>query len=274
MALEEPYPNLDALLAAIGEAGQRLGNIGATEGAAGNISVYAGWPLEVDGCFPLSEEFELPQPAPELAGKVVIVTGSGCRLRDIRTDPAANLGVVEISGDGLAGHLHTSPQRLFERVTSEFNSHLAVHNDQIARTGTNFQALVHAQPPHLVYLSHIPAYRDQGFLNRRLLRWEPETIAELPEGIGVLPFLLTGSPALRDATVAHMRKHSFVLWSKHGVMARSHHSVAGAADLIEYAEAAARYEYMDLATGGKADGLTQEELRAVVKAFGVRTDLL
>lgn len=66
--------------------------------------------------------------------------------------------------------LHTTPCRLFERVTSEFNSHLAVHTDQIVRTGTNFHALIRAQPLHLTYLSYIPAYRDQSYMNRRLLR--------------------------------------------------------------------------------------------------------
>ena len=46
MALEVPYPDLAELIAAIGEAGQRLSEIEASEGAAGNISVCIGWPLE------------------------------------------------------------------------------------------------------------------------------------------------------------------------------------------------------------------------------------
>jgi len=77
---------------------------------------------------------------------------------------------LAIDVDGRTARLYTSPRRLFTRITSEFNSHLAVHNDQVAHTGTNFEALIHAQPPHLVYLSHIPSYRDQELLNRRLLR--------------------------------------------------------------------------------------------------------
>jgi len=274
VALPEPYPDLDELLATIGEAGQRLSGIEASEGAAGNISVYVGWPLEVRRRFPLSHEIDLPEPVPVLAGKLVIVTGSGRRLRDIRTDPSANLGVVRISEDGRTGQLYSSPRRLFERVTSEFNSHLGVHSDQVARTGTNFHALIHAQPPNLVYLSHIAAYRDTAVLNNCLMRWEPETIVQLPQGVGVLPFILPGSPALMEANVAALRKHSVVLWSKHGVMARSDISVTRAADRIEYAETAARYEYMDLMCGGKGEGLTQDEIKAVVKAFNVETTLV
>jgi rhamnulose-1-phosphate aldolase len=49
-----------------------------------------------------------------------------------------------------------------------------------------------------------------------------------------------------------------VVWSKHGVMSRSEISVDHATDIIEYAEAAARYEYMDLAANGRAEDLTVE----------------
>jgi rhamnulose-1-phosphate aldolase len=274
MALDQPYPDLAELIASIGEAGVRLASINATEGGAGNISLYLGWNMEVRRRFPVSEPITLPQPAPALAGGLVIVTGSGRRLRDIHANPDANLAVVAIDAGGETGRLYTSPRRLFQRVTTEFNSHLAVHQEQVARTGTNFHALIHAQPPHLVYLSHIPAYRDQAFLNRQLMRWEPETIMNLPQGIGVLPYCLPSSPAMMEANVAGLREHNVVLWSKHGVMARSDLSATRAADRIEYAETAALYETMDLAHGRQAEGLTQEELREIVRAFGVQTTLV
>jgi rhamnulose-1-phosphate aldolase len=274
MALEQPFPELDEFLAAIGTAGQRVSEIAASEGAAGNITIFIGWPIEVRRRFPLVEPFELPLPAPMLAGRHVIVSGSGRRLRDIHIDPAANLGVVAIGADGRTGQLYTSPRRLFARVTSEFNSHLAVHNDQVDRSGTNFHALIHAQPPHLTYLSHLPDYRDQAFFNRQLMRWEPETIVNLPEGIGVLPYRLPGSPAMMEANLQGLREYRIVVWSKHGVMARSDQSVTKAADRIEYAETAALYEYIDLVNGGQGEGLTIEELREVVRAFDVPTTLV
>src|SRR5215216_1823581 len=128
MGLSAPFPDLDELLTTIGEAGQRLSDINASEGAAGNISAFIGWPIEVRRRFPLEEEMTLPLPAPSLAGTTVLVTGSGRRLRDIRTDPVANLAAITVERDGRSARLHTSPRRLFERVTSEFNSHLAVHH--------------------------------------------------------------------------------------------------------------------------------------------------
>lgn len=268
--IEAPYPELDELMTLIGEAGRRLCEIEASEGAAGNISVYMGWPLDPRRRFPLVERIELPIAAPELAGGSFLVTGSGRRLREILHDPAANLGFVTVDEGGRTGRLYTSPRRLFARLTSEFNSHLAVHADQVRRTGTNFHAIIHAQPPHLTYLSHIARYRDEHYLNRHLLRWQPEMIINLPEGIGCVPFHLPGSDELMAATVNSLRDHRVVLWCKHGVMARSDQSVKRAADRIEYAETGARYEYLNLTNGEQAEGLTVEEIRAICAAFGVQ----
>lgn len=273
MALIEPYPSVDEILVSIGEGGRRVATIDAGEGAAGNISVCVGWRLEVRRHFPIAEPIDLPVPAPHLAGHTVIVTGSGRRLRDIAASPVANLGAVIIAADGVGATLRTASTRLFEALTSEWNSHLAVHDDTVARTGTNFHAVVHAQPPHITYLSHLPAYRDEAHFNRRVLRWEPETIVQLPAGIGVLPFMIPGSKDLMAANVASLRRHRIVVWTKHGVMARSDISVTRAVDRIEYAETGARYEYMDLVAGGRAEGLTDEEAQAIVEAFGLETTL-
>jgi rhamnulose-1-phosphate aldolase len=269
MAIEPPYPDLDEFIEWIGEAGDHLAEIGASEGAAGNISVMLGWPVEVRRRFPIEETIELPAPTPELTGKTLLVTGSGRRLRDIIHEPAANLGALVIEEGGLTARLYTAPNRYFERLTSELNSHLAVHCDQVSWAGTNFQALVHAQPPHLTYLSHIERYRDEATLNRHLLRWQPELIVNLPEGLGVIPFLIPGSPSLMQANVDQLRRHRVVLWSKHGLMARSDLSVKRAADRIEYAETAARYEYMNLMNGEMGEGLSTDEIRQICKSFSI-----
>ncbi len=273
MTVQAPYPELGELSTLIGEAGHRLSEIEASEGAAGNISVYIGWPIDPRRLFPNSETIELPVAVPELAGKSFLVSGSGRRLREIIQDPAANLGFVVVQPDGRSGTLYTSPRRLFERPTSEFNSHLAVHRDQVVLTGTNFHALVHAQPMNLTYLSHIARYQDEQFLNRHILRWQPETIVNLPEGVGYISFLLPGSPELKKATVESLRTHRVVIWGKHGAMARSDQSVKRATDRIEYAETGARYEYMNLVNGEAGQGLTPDDIREICRAFGVRQDI-
>lgn len=267
--IEAPYPDFSELMTSIGEAGFRLSEIEASEGAAGNISVYIGWPIDPRRQFPFEETVPLPQAVPELAGKLFLITGSGRRLREIIQDPGANLGCLVIDPGGTTGHLYTSPRRLFAQLTSEFNSHLAVHSDQVTRTGTNFHVVVHAQPPYLTYLSHIPLYQNTDYLNAHILRWQPELIVQLPNGVGFIPFHVPGSEAQMEDTLAGLRDHNIVLWAKHGVVARSELSVKRAADRIEYAETGARYEYMNLTNNQAGEGLTPDELEAVCKAFHI-----
>ena len=47
MPVNEPFPELDEVIASIGADGHRIAAIDASEGAAGNISVCLGWPVEV-----------------------------------------------------------------------------------------------------------------------------------------------------------------------------------------------------------------------------------
>lgn len=268
-----PHPTLDNLLETIGQSGYRMAEIGASEGAAGNLSVCMCWPVQVQGRFPLEKELQLPQAVPQLAGATIIVSGSGRRLREIKDDPTAHLACIQVEEGGEIGKMYTSDRRRFERVTSEFNSHLAVHADRVNCSGTDFHAIVHAQPLHLTYLSHVPRYQDGRYLNSHLLRWQPETILNMPEGIGFIPFRVPGSAELMSDNVEMLRKHRIVVWSKHGVMARSDVSIKRATDLVEYVEAAAKYEYLNLCAGEIADGLSLEEIREIFKSFNVKQDI-
>lgn len=271
--LQPPFPELDDLLTMMGEAGRHIADIEASEGAAGNISVCLRWPLEPRSRFPMVEEIELPQKVPELAGAVFLVTGSGRRLREIIVEPTANIACIVVNEGGQTGKIYTSYHRRFERVTTEFNSHLAVHYDQILATDTNFHAIIHAQPIHITYLSHIPRYQNEGYLNTHLLRWQPETIVNLPEGIGFIPFRVPGSPGLMTANVNCLRSHRIVIWAKHGVMARSDVSVKRAADRVEYAETAAKYEYLNLTDGELGEGLTVDEIRAICRSLDIKQNI-
>jgi rhamnulose-1-phosphate aldolase len=264
---------LDQLLVQIGQVGKRLSDIGAAEGAAGNLSVCFREQLDVSSIFPDVQRIDLPVPAPDLAGATVIVSGAGRRLRDLLDFPTANLACIIVEPGGQTGRMFTSTDCQFKRVTSEFNSHLAVHHDQMRSRDVKLHAVVHAQPLHLTYLSHLTRYQDEGYLNRHLLRWQPETIYIFPGGMGVLPFMLPGSAQLTGASVPALRAHRLVIWSQHGVMARADDSILHAFDLIEYAETAAHYEYLNLSAGGLSGGLSPEQLRAISQHWNIEQKL-
>jgi rhamnulose-1-phosphate aldolase len=259
----------------MGAAGARLDQLHACEAGAGNISVALRAAGAIDEVFPLAEPFELPHPAPRLAGWTVLVTGSGQRLRDLAAAPLAGVAAIAVGEQGRVGELRSAPQRAWQAPTSELNSHLAVHQDQVARQpGLERHAVVHAQPPYLVALSHVAANREAGVFNQRILRWEPETIIQLPQGLAVLEFMVPGSEELCQASVAALRRHRLAVWSKHGVLGCSPAGPLKVVDLIEYAETGAFYDHLNTAAGSPSRGLTNAELRAVATAFNVQTPLL
>ncbi len=271
--INKPYPTLDELLIMVGDAGKHLSEIGASEGTAGNISVCLRWDVRPDKIFSVCETIELPQIVPELKGATFVVTGSGGRLREIIDNPSANLACLVVNEGGKTAKLYTAPERKFHHVTSEFNSHLAVHYDRMVSRNTNFHAIIHTHPPYLTYLSHIPRYQNTSYLNRHILRWQPEMIVNLPEGVGFAPFELPASSRLVSVNVDLLRQHHIVVWAKHGVMARSDSSLKHAADRTEYAETGARYEYLNLTTCEIATGLAPDEIRAICQAFKVQQSI-
>jgi len=92
----------------------------------------------------------------------------------------------------------------------------------------------------------------------------------LPEGIGVLPFLLPGSRQLMMETLPSRRDHQVVVWSQHGIIVRRDESIVHALDLVEYVETAAQYEALNLSTGEKSSGIAPESLRAIAEIWNVR----
>jgi rhamnulose-1-phosphate aldolase len=66
-----------------------------------------------------------------------------------------------------------------------------------------------------------------------------------------------------------LRDHRIVVWSRHGVMSRADDSAMHALDMIEYAETAAHYEYLNLTAGGRSEGLAPEHLREIAKSWDI-----
>lgn len=263
-------PSNSSLIAEIGAVGLRMTEIDAAEGAAGNISVFVRGLHSPPDHASEQRVIELPLEAPALAGGWLLVTGAGRRLRDVGTSPATTICRLHIHAGGQRATLFAGANL---RPTSELNSHLAVHNDQVARRGLSRHVVLHAQPPYLTYLSHIERYGDTTALNRQLLRWQAETIIEFPEGIALLPFEVPSSTEQAAATMHAMRDHRAVVWQRHGIVTRTDGSVTKAGDLVDYAEAAARYEYLNLQAGEPSGGLSDDQMRRICEGLGVEQSI-
>ena len=269
----EPQFDIDALVRAMGRAGRRLRELSATEGGAGNISVAVKGHLDVARRFPNSERIELPAAVPALSGATVLTTGSGSRLGDLLDEPDETLGAIVVDADGVGGTLWSAPGRAYSRPTSELSSHLSIHARWLPQSETGMHAFVHAHPPYVTFLSHQAEYADDAWRNARLMRWEPETVIFLPEGIGFAAFEVPGTLELMAATERVLERHQVVIWAKHGVVARGT-SLPAAVDRIEYAETAARYEYLRFASGADIEGLTEDEIRRICAFHKVNQSIL
>jgi rhamnulose-1-phosphate aldolase len=254
------------MLREIGDTGEQMTVLGADEGSAGNISVFVRAIEGIDEHFWDHGVMDLPVACPALQGGWLVVTGTGRRMRDLSQDPEATLLILEILEGGRRATIYTASN---VKPTSELNSHLAIHNDQVGRHNLSYNAIVHAQPRFLTYISHLTEYTDTASLNRRLLRWEPETIINFPEGIGMIPFHVPGSPEQMADTMAGLQTYRAVVWQRHGIVTRSDDNVRRAGDLVEYAETAAHFEYLNLQLGRPTEGLSDEEMREICRQNGI-----
>lgn len=261
---------IEQAISQLASAGTRLNEIDASEGAAGNLSVFLRGPVEPPPDFSQSESIELPLAVPQLAGGWLIATGSGTRSREIGQARDACLGCIFVQEGGTTARLWYGSGRKFARLTSELNSHLIVHRNRVEDSGTHFHAVVHAQPRKVTYLTHLSRYQDERELNRRLLRWQPEGILNFPNGVALVPFQVPSGRELMLSTEAALKGRPIAVWTQHGVIARSDISVLNAVDLIEYLETAATYECLDRIMGGNAEGLSAEQLSRVCTAYNVK----
>lgn len=213
---------------------------------------------------------ELPQGEPALGGAWLMVTGSGCHLRKVATNPCTHIGVIEMNDAGNAWRLRWG----FEdggRPTSELPTHVAAHAVRMEVGGHKDRVVYHAHTPNLIALGYVlPA--DDREVTRALWKTLPECVMTVPEGVGVVGWGIPGSQELADVTRAKMGEFSAVLWALHGLFCAgpSFDETFGLAHTLE--KAAQIYRYARQMNGGN-DGFWQtipdDGLRACAKAAGV-----
>lgn len=240
---------------------------GWAEANAGNISVDVTEHIHNHSLNAVqNSKFELSRQYPELAGRFLLVSGSGTRMRDVAKNPPRNLCIIRISeqadsyqivwGGGAAPNL---------RPTSELPSHLTIHQ-QFRRQGLSSKAIVHTHPDELVAITHIPEFADQEKLNTVLLSMHPETIIAHPGGVGLVSYTLPGTDDLARATIAALERRTTVIWQQHGCLATGA-DVFEAFDRIDTLVKAAHIFFLCKQAGYLPEGLTQAHLHDLRRKF-------
>lgn len=210
----------------------------------------------------------LGRSVPALAGEHFLITGSGQFLRNAAVAPTQTFGVVELDSEGAAwraawGLENTSP-------SSEFETHLAAYEVALQAGDGASRVVYHAHCPNTIALSTLlPA--DVRTWTRALWKVMTESIIVFPQGIGVLPWMVPGSPELAQATCELMKTHRVCIWTQHGVMARAA-NCDEAFGLVHTIEKSAGIYLQACASCGGSEPrflVSDEQLRAVCERYSL-----
>ena len=160
---------------------------------------------------------EMGVQADNLRGAYFLTTGSGKYMRNVQDDPAHNIGIVEINEVGDAYRIVWG---LLDgaKPTSEFPSHFMNHSVAMARTNGANRVIYHAHTPGVIAMSFIVPLDDRDF-STRLWKMMTECVVVFPQGVGVVPWMVPGGPAIAAASSELMRTYDTIVWAHHGLFA-------------------------------------------------------
>ena len=229
-----------------------------SEAAGGNMSI------RLDALTKLHEDdhIKLPIEVPYLAGKAVLLSGSGTRAREIGADALPHVGLYKISEDGrhygwIAGNNNPS---------MELPAHFAIHN-ALEQFRPEDKAILHTHPASLIALCHVPGFDSGKAISDKILSLQSEARLILPEGIGFVEHELPGSLELGLKSAEQVARHHLVLWQYHGLLATGE-TLAGAFDKLEVFEKSARVYWKLRAAGIDPDGIGEGDIKDILTAFG------
>jgi rhamnulose-1-phosphate aldolase len=243
---------------------------GWAEANGGNISVNLTQLMDSElQEFPEPEKTtELSEPLPGLAGNLFYVTGAGKRMRDVAKSPLDFGAVIRVTDDGKSYAIVSEKP---VKPTSELPSHLSIHNFLKAK-GNHKSVVLHTHPTELIALTHCPPFMDWKRLTQMLWSMIPETRVLVPKGVGIVPYVLTGTTDMAKATIKQLAKHDVVLWEKHGAMAVGD-DIMHCFDLLDTLTKSALIYLAARTAGFEPQGLSQEQMDELAEAFNLKQNL-
>ena len=241
-------------------------NHGWDERNGGNISLLLS-PEELapySCCLHVQRELPLGFCAPALAGRTLLVTGTGKYFKNVSADPAAHLGIIRISPTGDTASLLWG----FSgggTYTSELPAHLASHAQRLARDAQH-RVIMHCHPTNILAMTFVHSLDEREF-TRSLWRMCTECMMVFPDGIAVLPWMMCGTESIGQATAEKMKESRLVVWAQHGIYAAGK-CLDEAFGLIETVEKAAAV-YMKIAHLTCINTISDEQLLEIATSYGV-----
>ena len=203
--------------------------------------------------------------APELEGKLFLVTGTGKYFKNVQYAPDVNLGIVRLIEGGTRAELLWG----FAdggRFTSEFPAHMMSHVTRLKVDPDN-RVIMHCHPANLLAMTYVHDLDERAF-TRTLWQMCTECIIVFPDGVNVLPWMLCGTNEIGVATAKKMETARLVVWAQHGIYGAGR-DLDETFGLIETAEKAAEI-YLKIAHLPLKNTITDEQMHLLEARFGVK----
>ena len=207
----------------------------------------------------------------DLAGKYFLLTGTGKYFKNVEKDPELNLGIIRIKEDGTTAELLWG----FSdggRFTSETPAHLLSHITRLKINPKN-RVVYHCHPANIMAMTFTDELSDKHF-SKIIWTFNNECIFVMPEGVGVLPWMITGSNEIGVATAEKMKEFRVVVWANHGIYACGE-TLDEAFGLVDTVEKTAKV-YMLTKGQDIINPITDEHLKTLIKTYNLkaRTDFI
>lgn len=203
--------------------------------------------------------------AKPLAGKFLLVTGSGKYFKNVKADPEGNACIIKVSEAGNEVEILWGLQP-HERPTSELSTHLASHIARLEVDPTH-RVIIHTHATYTNMMSAITALDEKTF-TKALWGLNTENIIIFPEGLGIIPWEIPGNGVIGKNTAEKFKTFKIVLWPLHGVVACGD-TLDSTFGLIETVEKAAM-TYLTIKPFKHQKLISDADLMRLAKAFNVK----
>lgn len=207
----------------------------------------------------------LPTAIPEMAGEILLITGTGKYMKNIADNPEENLGIIRVSHDGsncgLLWGFNTGGT-----FTSEIIMHLGAHY-QRRFIDRNQRVVMHAHPAHIIALTHIHSLDEKEF-SKALWKTCTECIAIFPDGVGVLPWMVSSTANIGLVSAEKFKETNVVIWAMHGITVTGS-SLDEAYGILETVDKAAQI-YLETYGKKKVNTITDACLKQLVDTFHLK----
>lgn len=228
---------LEKALESIRETAEVVHSHGWGEATAGNLSLR----LKEKITFDKLQFSELTDRFENLAGKSLIITSSGSRLRQIASKNTEDHCSVITMNDNGTGYYRVNN---FDRnPSSELIAHLMLHNEYEKRN-KEIKAVLHCHPDQIITLLHLTTFKTKEAINKMLFSIHTEAQIIIPDGAGLVGLKKPGSYEFASAILNELKKREIALIEKHGCISVGK-DLNDALDKIEFVNKAVKI-YLDI----------------------------